>query len=441
MNTPAAESVTAPGLGDACRVWLQIGLLSFGGPAAQVALMHRLVVDERRWVSDPAFVRALNFCMLLPGPEAMQLATYLGWMLHGRIGGLMAGVLFIAPGALLMLVVSVAYVRFADTSILNAIFFGVQCAVVVVVAQALIRVARRVTPDRIHLLLAFTAFVALYLVGVPFPLVIGVAALAGAVLPGLTPPGDAMPRTGKATAGNTQTLAGALLTLLIGLAIWFAPVVTAAVVLSPDHALVNVGLFFSRLAVVTFGGAYTVLAYMTQEAVDAQGWLTASEMIDGLGLAESTPGPLILVTQFVAFLAGYREAAPFGTWVGAGLATAMALWTTFVPCFLWIALGAPWVERLGRARRLAGALAGIGAAVVGIIASLAAGFAMNVLFTEISTVTRFGLDVPVPALDSVQPWAVAFVLGAGVLALGFRRSAIVTLSICACAALVLPLPV
>ena len=429
------ESDKSPTFSGLLRVFTRIGFLSFGGPAGQIALMHREIVDERGWVEEGAFLRALNLCHLLPGPEAQQLATWIGWRLHGVRGGLAAGLLFVIPGAAVMLALSLLYVAAAGLGWFSALFLGIKAAVLGIVAQALIRIGGRALKTRFKLGLAFASFLALALLAAPFPLVIALAALIGAMVsrtrPGWLgahklPPPVADGPSGRALAGRT------LATIAVWLAIWAAPMVLIAATLGTGHVLWEIGAFFSKLAVVTFGGAYAVLGYMAQEAVSGFGWLTAPEMADGLGLAESTPGPLIMVTQFVGFIAGWRDAAPLSPLVAGVAAAGLTTWVTFVPCFLWIFACAPWMERLERSEALQGALATITAAVVGVIANLALWFAMHVLFTRMSL---SGL----PEWASFDWRAGAIALVAAVMLFRFNRGVLLTLGTCAALGLTLGL--
>jgi chromate transporter len=362
----------SPTFAEATKVWARIGCLSFGGPAGQIALMHREIVDEHKWLTDQQFLSALNFCMMLPGPEAMQLATYAGWRLHGVKGGLMAGLLFVLPGALVVLALSVLYAAFGNLPWIEAIFFGVKAAVLAIVIEALLRVARRALKGNIDWLIAGVAFLALYCFDVPFPFIIIAAGLVGFFRSSAadTSPSTARPSF-SALFSTTATWA----------AIWLVPLALLAMTLGADHVLTKIGIFFSQLAVVTFGGAYAVLAYMAQAAVEQHGWLTAAEMIDGLALAETTPGPLILVTQFVGYLAGLRG---MGSIWGGLAGAAVTLWMTFAPCFLWIFAGAPYIEHIGRMPRLSGALGAITAAVVGVILNLSVWFGLHVLFARVN---------------------------------------------------------
>jgi len=380
---PADQSTPTPSFSDLVRVFARIGVLSFGGPAGQIALMQHELVDQRRWVDQGAFLRALNLCHLLPGPEAQQLATWIGWRLHGTRGGLAAGLLFVAPGALVMLGLSLLYAVAAGVGWFAALFLGIKAAVLAIVAQALIRIGKRALGTRFKLGLALAALVLLSVAGAPFPLVVLGAAVIGALV------GTRRPEWLGAHAHAADLViqppkrrlaAQTALTVLVWLAIWAAPMVLVAATLGTHHVLWDIGTFFSRLAVVTFGGAYAVLAYMAQAAVEHYHWLAPGEMADGLGLAETTPGPLIMVTQFTGFLAAWRAPAPFEPWLAALLGAGLTTWVTFAPCFLWIFACAPWMERLERAERLQMALAAITAAVVGVVANLALWFALHVLF-------------------------------------------------------------
>ncbi|WP_281857554.1 chromate efflux transporter [Litoreibacter halocynthiae] len=395
-------------LSEMARVFGRIGLLSFGGPAAQIALMHKELVEDRPWLTEAQFLRALSFCMLLPGPEAMQLATYSGWRMRGVTGGLLAGLLFVVPGALVILVLALAYGLYGQLPLVQSLFIGVKACVVVIVIQALIKVAKKAVKGPVHIAIAVASFLALFALNAPFPLVIVVAACVGA----LVLKGEA---EGGASAPQTSAMA-TLKTIALWLVIWFAPVLVLA--LAAPGILVDMAKFFSTLAVVTFGGAYAVLAYMTQAVVGDFGWLTTAQMVDALGLAETTPGPLILVTQFVAMVAGFK-AGGVGLALVAGLVT---LWVTFAPCFLWIFAGAPYIDRLAHMPRLSGALSAITAAVVGVIANLGLWFAGAVFFDTGTT---------------VQPVPVVIAVIAAALLLWRKWDMLVVLPICAALGLVL----
>ncbi|MGR3626139.1 MAG: chromate efflux transporter [Limimaricola sp.] len=421
----------APTLAEAARVWWRIGVLSFGGPAAQIALMHRMVVDERGWLSERQYLDALSFCMLLPGPEAMQLATYAGWRMHGPRGGLVAGGLFVLPGAVLIACLAALYVRFGDLAITGALFSGIKAAVLVIVIEALVRVARRALVGTEPLAIAGLAFVALFAFAGPYPLVIAAAAGWGAWRLG---DGARAPAPGRDRAGRRRSIAATLGASALWLAVWIAPLALVGLLAPPVFA--EIARFFSVLAMVSFGGAYAVLAYMTQEAVATQGWLSTGEMLDALGLAETTPGPLILVTEFVGFLAGHR-AAPGGAsallWgLGGALVT---LWATFAPCFLWIFAGAPWIDRIAARPKLRAALAGVTAAVVGVIANLSVWFGLHVLFGTVETVQAGALRAALPVWSSFDWQSGAIALVAALMLLRWRRGVPLTLLVCAASGL------
>ncbi|MGI9357015.1 MAG: chromate efflux transporter [Rhizobiaceae bacterium] len=361
---------TQPTLAEASRVWWKIGILSFGGPAAQIALMHSIIVDEKRWLPDKQFLNALSFCMLLPGPEAMQIATYSGWRLHGTIGGLIAGGLFVIPGAIVLLALAALYANFGNVPLVEALFLGVKACVIAIVVEALIRISKKALGTTLSHTLAVLSFIAIFALGIPYPLIVLAAALVGYFAASGGRPHDATPVALK-PAKTMQTA-------LIWLALWLLPL-TALYLATDGGLLAQIGLFFSKLAIVTFGGAYAVLAYMAQDVVDKLGWLEPQEMVDGLGLAETTPGPLILVTEFVGFLAAEKAG---GFWLGVA-AACVTLWTTFIPCFAWIFTGAPYVDWISDQPRLKGALSGITAAVVGVIANLSLWFAIHVFFREV----------------------------------------------------------
>jgi chromate transporter len=457
MGSDAASAeqspdLAVPTLGEAFRVWLKIGLLSFGGPAGQIALMHRVLVEERRWIDDARFLHALNYCMLLPGPEAQQLATYIGWLLHRIVGGLIAGLLFILPGALVMLVLSVIYVMYAQAPPVAAVFVGVKAAVLIVVVEAVMRIGKRVLTTPPMFVIAGGAFIAIFALAAPFPLIVAAAAMVGLVgglvrpssfivIKGHDAPGsdftsviDAMAGRGQLT--HTVPSTRRTITLLLTFAVlWGGPVAALLAVLGPGHVLVEESVFFSKLAVVTFGGAYAVLAYMAQQAVEAYHWLSGAEMLDGLGLAETTPGPLIMVTQFVGFLGAYRQAGGADPMVMGALGALVVTWVTFAPCFLWIFLGAPYIERLRNNQYLSAALSGITAAVVGVILNLSVWFGLRVLFEDIETVNALGMSLSVPNLSSFEPLALTLTVAAGAAVFWFKRSVLFTLAMCAGAAL------
>ena len=402
---------------DLIHVFGRIGLLSFGGPAAQIALMHRELVEARPWLTERQFLNALSFCMLLPGPEAMQLATYAGWRLGGVRGGLIAGLLFVLPGAAVILVLASVYAVFGQVPLVAAMFLGIKAAVVIIVIQALLKVAAKALKSALAYGLAGAAFLAIFVFDLPFPLVIAIAAAIGArTMAGEADSAVALPRA----EGTARTLA-------IWLAIWLLPL--GALWLLAPGLLAQIGSFFATLAVVTFGGAYAVLAYMVQEVVGGFGWLTTGQMMDALGLAETTPGPLILVTEFVGFLAGFQQG---GWWLGL-MAAIVTLWVTFAPCFLWIFLGAPYVEWIGAQPRLTGALTGITAAVVGVILNLSLWFALNVFFAEVSRVDVGAAAIWTPVWGTIQPLALALTALAGALLLWRKLDLLWVLAIMAAA--------
>jgi chromate transporter len=419
-------AITArPSFDEAFKTWLKIGCINFGGPAGQIALMHRVIVDEKKWVDEARFLHALNFCMLLPGPEAQKLATYLGWLLHGVRGGLAAGILFIVPGAFVMLGLSLLYALGRGVPAIDGALFGIKAAVLVIVIEALIRIGKRALKSSLLLSLAAAAFIGIFFLALPFPLIVAAAALIGYIVArqapgqlGLSGKVESVPPPAK-DRWRQFAIASA-----VGIVVWWAPIAFAVLIFGPQHVLVSIGTFFSKLAVVSFGGAYALLAYMAQEAVQTYGWMTASEMVDGLGLAETTPGPLILVTQFVGFVAAFRNAPPFSPVTAGVLGAVMTTWVTFVPSMLWIFAGAPFVERLRANRQLSGALAAITAAVVGVILNLSVWFALHVLFGKVTEMhwgpLRWYAFDPL-ALD-LRATALATI--AAVLAFGFHRSLI-----------------
>ncbi len=392
MNDELQES---PSLRDAFLIWLKVGLLSFGGPAAQISLMHRLVVSEKQWLTEKQYLNGLSFCMLLPGPEAMQLATYVGWRLQGVIGGLIAGLLFVIPGAIVIGILAWLYALYGEVALVNSLFLGIKAAVIVVVLEALFRVAKKALGSVSHWVIAFLSFIGIFFFNLPYPFIV----LAAAVF-GFFTIHAASSEEQRVLTPNRNMLLNTCKTVLVWLLIWASPIVLLLVV-APDGLLLQVGTFFSRLAVVTFGGAYAVLAYLGQEVVENYGWLSAGEMMDGLGLAETTPGPLILVTEFVGFFAGYREGG-LSVAIAAALLT---LWVTFAPCFLWIFAGAPYIEWISDQPRLKGALAAITAAVVGVIANLSLWFALHVMFTEVVRESWGPMQLWLPNVSSID-WIV-----------------------------------
>ncbi len=418
----------------AVRVWAKIGFLSFGGPAGQVALMHKELVEQRKWIDEERFLHALNYCMLLPGPEAQQLATYIGWLMHRTKGGVVAGLLFVLPGFLSILALSMLYAGFGDVSAIAAVFFGLKAAVLAVVVEAVLRIGKRALKSRLMVGLAAAAFVAIFFFEVAFPLVVLSAGLFGLlgsrVSPGWFPrPSavkaegshatviDRMAATGQ-LAHTRPSLRRALQVALICAVLWALPLVILASQFGSGSVFVEEGLLFSKAAVVTFGGAYAVLAYIAQQAVETHGWMRPGEMLDGLGLAETTPGPLIMVVQFVGFLGAYRNPGDLSPVSAAVLGSLVTVWVTFLPCFLWIFLGAPYIESLRGNRSLSAALSSITAAVVGVVLNLSLWFGVHVMFRQVDERHSGPLRLLVPTFSSVDVAAV--VLAAAAMLATFR---------------------
>ena len=398
-----------PALNQVFAVFTKIGFLSFGGPAAQISMMHRYIVDEKDWLSEKQYLNALSFCMLLPGPEAMQLATYAGWRIRGLIGGLIGGLLFVLPGAVVMLALAAIYAFYGDVPLITTLFLGIKAAVLIVVIEALLRVSKKALNGRIYWLIAAVAFVGIFFFSIPYPLIVFIAAIWGGILGVRDQEASRIDHSPAVSVGSTFK------TISAWLAIWWLPVVLVYL-FTESQILTEIALFFSKLAVVTFGGAYAVLAYMGQDVVSQFGWLKPGEMIDGLGLAETTPGPLILVTEFVGFIAAFRQG---GFLVGLAGAT-LTLWVTFIPCFLWIFAGAPYIDWISAQPRLAGALQAITAAVVGVILNLSVWFGLHVLFENVK-MERFGiLTLWSPELASIDRHVVVLSLLCGVLLLKFH---------------------
>ncbi|MEW6631137.1 MAG: chromate efflux transporter [Pseudomonadota bacterium] len=431
-----AEIPVAPSFGEATRLWAKIGLLSFGGPAGQIALMHKELVEERRWIGEERFLHALNYCMLLPGPEAQQLAIYIGWLLHRTAGGLVAGILFVLPGAFVMLALSSFYMLYNDAPVVEALFFGVKAAVLAVVVEAVIRIGKRALKNRAMVAIAVAAFLAIYVLKLPFPLIVLAAGLIGWIGNRLAPALFSGSAHGKGSAGadsrgvvdlmfergelghTRPTRWHAPRVIATWLPVWLGPLALIALFTGPASVWTQIGGFFSLMAVVTFGGAYAVLAYVAQAAVTSFGWLSPGEMVDGLGLAETTPGPLILVLQFVGFAAAYRHGGAVSPLLAGSLGSLLTLWVTFVPCFFWIFLGAPYIEQLRQNKALSAALGAITAAIVGVIMNLALWFALHVVFGRIESV---GWGVEVPVLSSLN-WRAALLSAAAMFAV-FRLKA------------------
>jgi chromate transporter len=438
--------------GEALRVWLRVAALSFGGPAGQIAVMHRIIVDEKKWVGESRFLHALSYCMLLPGPEAQQLATYIGWLMHRWPGAIVAGGLFVVPGIVSIMALSWVYALYGQVPIVAALFFGLKAAVLAIVLFAVYRVGSRALKSGAMIGLAALAFVAIFFSHVPFPVIVLAAGIigfvgaragsaafvvgeghgsSGANAADESRLGDDLPEHARPTIGR------ALRVSAIWLALWLGPVIAILATLGLGHTFSDIGLFFSKMAVVTFGGAYAVLAYMAQQAVEHYGWLRPGEMLDGLGMAETTPGPLIMVVQFVGFMAAYRDPGSLPPLLAGTLGGLLATWTTFVPCFLWIGLGAPFIERLRDHKPLSGALAGITAAVVGVILNLAIWFALHTWFRDTVPVGGYGIGFDMPVLASVNPWALALSLAAIVAIFRFKAGTIQTLAACSAAGVIL----
>ena len=433
-NGTEQETMPAPSFAEAFGVWLKIGLLSFGGPAGQIALMHKILVEEKRWIDEQRYLSALNFCMLLPGPEAMQLATYVGWRLHGVKGGLTAGLLFVIPGALVVMTLTALYAAFGKLPLAEALFLGIKAAVLAIVIEALMRVAKRGLKGTTDWLIAASAFAGIYFFALPYPLIVLGAAVWGYLRISSHAASTASPQAASVPMPLSRTLG----TIGIWLAIWILPLIAIALMFGRGHVLSELGLFFSKLAVVTFGGAYAVLAYMAQDVVEHYRWLAPGEMLDGLGLAETTPGPLILVTEYVGFLAAHRHgggALGLGPWAMGVLGALVTLWATFAPCFLWIFAGAPYVERINSNPRLKAALAAITAAVVGVILSLTLWFALSVLFGTVAKVSSGPFHFQAPNLATLNWTALALAALAFVLLLVLHRGVMVTLAVCGALAL------
>lgn len=449
---PAAPA--APTFAEAARVWAKIGLLSFGGPAGQIALMHKELVEERRWIGEQRFLHALNYCMLLPGPEAQQLAIYIGWLLHRTAGGLVAGILFILPGTAVMLGLSILYALYRQVALVDAVFFGVKAAVLAVVVEAVLRIGRRALKTRAMVAVAAVAFIGIAVFRIPFPLIVLGAGLCGWIGSSRAPGLFAASGHGGGVAADSGGVVDRMFergelghadpswrragrVLALWLPVWLGPVLLLWLMAGPSAIWTQIGGFFSLMAVVTFGGAYAVLAYVAQAAVDGFGWLAPGEMVDGLGLAETTPGPLILVLQFVGFLAAHRAPGGLDPLLAGGLGALLTVWVTFAPCFLWIFLGAPYVEALRGNRAVSAALSAITAAVVGVVLNLALWFALHVVFREVRTFDLFGVGPDLPVLGSIDWRAAARAAAALVAMLRFKAGMIPTLAGCALAGVVL----
>jgi chromate transporter len=446
---PHAHGVS---LREAFRTWLRVALLSFGGPAGQIAVMHRILVGEKRWVSEERFLHALNYCMLLPGPEAQQLATYIGWLMHRTLGGIMAGGLFILPGIICIMGLSYIYALWGQVPIITAIFFGLKAAVLAIVIEAVIRIGRTALNSRVLVALAAAAFISIFFFAVPFPIIILTAALLGLASNFYVAAFDPRGRSSKASHRVDESLIGdevpeharpstrrALSVSAIWLFLWLLPVVALLVTLGTQNVFSQIAIFFSKMAMVTFGGAYAVLAYVAQQAVQHYGWLKPGEMLDGLGMAETTPGPLIMVLQFVGFMAAFRNPGTLSPLLAATLGGLLATWVTFAPCFLWIFLGGPFVEKLRGFDALNAALSAITAAVVGVVLNLAIWFAIHTIFGATVPIRAWPLAFDAPVPSSLDPWALGLSLAAAVAIFWFKAGMIPTLVSCCAAGVVLHL--
>ena len=433
---------------------MRVAALSFGGPAGQIAVMHRILVDEKKWIGESRFLHALSYCMLLPGPEAHQLAIYIGWLMHRWPGAIIAGGLFVLPGIVCIMALSYIYAAFGNVPAVSAFFFGLKAAVLAIVLQAVYRVGSRALKSNPMLVLAAAAYIGIFFFGVPFPLIVLAAAMIGFIGARSGSPAFQVGSGGHGPGGKgiadsesllgdelpehaRPTVARAARVSVLWLSLWLGPLIVITALLGLQDTFTEIGAFFVKMAVVTFGGAYAVLAYMAQQAVETYGWLKPGEMLDGLGMAETTPGPLIMVVQFVGFLAAYRHPGALPPMLAATLGGLLATWCTFVPCFLWIGLGAPFIERLRDNRPLNGALAGITAAVVGVILNLAIWFALHTIFGETLRVKGYGFSFEAPVLTSVNPWALALSIAAAIAIFRFKAGMIQTLLACSIAGVLL----
>jgi chromate transporter len=442
-------------LREAFQVWLRVACLSFGGPAGQIAVMHRILVEEKRWISDSRFLHALNYCMLLPGPEAQQLATYIGWLMHRTLGGIMAGVLFVIPGIIAIMALSYVYAGYGNVPVIAALFFGLKAAVLAIVLEAVFRIGKRSLKNNVMVSIAAAAFIGIFFLNIPFPIIIFGAALIGFL--GAWSGAAAFQiksghGNGKQDGGVVDSLLGdklpdharpsvarALRASSVWLVLWLVPVILIILTLGSGNVFSQIALFFSKMAMVTFGGAYAVLAYVAQQAVENYGWLKPGEMLDGLGMAETTPGPLIMVLQFVGFMAAFRDPGSLPPMLAGTLGGLLATWVTFTPCFLWIFLGAPFIEVLRGNKALNGALSAITAAVVGVVLNLAIWFALHTVFRDVTPVHGYGLAFDMPVLSSVDPWALALSVAAIIAIFHFKVGMITTLLACSAVGIILHL--
>jgi chromate transporter len=450
---PAAAPSHGVSFAEAFRVWLRVAALSFGGPAGQIAVMHRIIVDEKKWVGENRFLHALSYCMLLPGPEAHQLAIYIGWLMHRWPGAIIAGGLFVLPGIISIMALSIIYAAYGSVPVITALFLGLKAAVLAIVLQAVRRVGSRALKSRPMLVLAALALVGIFFFRVPFPLIVITAGIIGFIT--ARAGSTAFQVGGDHGGGRTSADEGllgaelpeharpsvgrALRVSALWLALWLLPVIVIGYAQGGSDVFAQIGLFFSKMAVVTFGGAYAVLAYMAQQAVETYGWLKPGEMLDGLGMAETTPGPLIMVVQFVGFLAAYRDPGALPPMLAGVCGGLFASWCTFVPCFLWIGLGAPFIEKLRDNKPLSGALAGITAAVVGVILNLAIWFALHTWFREAWHLRSFEFSFDVPVIGTFEPWTILFSVAAMIAIFRFKAGMIPTLLACSAAGVLLHL--
>jgi chromate transporter len=453
MTTTVAKSIAQkanafPTFAEATWVWLKVAALSFGGPAGQIAVMHRILVEEKRWISESRFLHALNYCMLLPGPEAQQLATYIGWLMHRTAGGIVAGGLFILPGIISIMALSYIYAAFGKVGAVAALFFGLKAAVLAIVIEAVIRIGKRALKTNAALFLAGAAFVLIFFFGVPFPLIILAAGIigylgersghhwfqasAGHGASGKTEYGDSL--LGEELPPHARpTIAWSISVAAFWLLLWLVPAAILIATLGQANVFSQIAIFFSKMAMVTFGGAYAVLAYVAQQAVENYRWVSPGEMLDGLGMAETTPGPLIMVLQFVGFMAALRDPGSLPPMLAATFGGLLATWVTFTPCFLWIFLGAPFIEKLRGNKALNSALSAITAAVVGVILNLAIWFAIHTIFREVFHIDQFGLAFDAPVLSSVNAWALILSVAAAIAIFRIKAGMLPTLLACSLA--------
>ena len=439
-DAPAPRVVT---FSEALRVWIRVALLSFGGPTGQIAVMHRIIVEEKRWISESRFLHALNYCMLLPGPEAQQLATYIGWLMHRTLGGLVAGGLFVVPGFLSILGLSLLYTEYGDVAVVQGIFYGLKPAVVAIVIEAVLRISKKSLKNRVMVGIAVLAFIAIFFFEVPFPIVILSAGLIGFVGSRVRPDLFVVLKGHAAKGGSGEpiqevalhevrpTLVRSIGVALSWLPLWLGPVAALWVLAGPQNVFTQEGVFFSKAAAVTFGGAYSVLAYVRQECVNTHHWLTELQMLDGLGMAETTPGPLIQVVQFVGYLGAYKEPGSFSPIMAGVLGSILTTWVTFTPSFFWVFLGAPYIERLRNRPSLTAALSAITAAVVGVVLNLSIWFALKVIFKTVPEVHWGQFRYFVPDVSSLDRAALAITIVACLATFRFKLGMVWTLAGCA----------